>query len=125
MTVFKHIIRSGVSDSDDYLKTRGVILSNYISLILCASIILLFVIRWVQNGIVINSLITGFLLFLSPIVFNRFSQTTLSRLYLCYMPVGFLWYVFITNLSEATAVEASMYDSLRLFLLAVSFIPRR
>jgi signal transduction histidine kinase len=39
------------------------------------------------------------------------------------MPVGFLWYVFISNLSEAAAVEVSMYDGLRIFLLAVSFIP--
>ena len=123
MSIIKHIIRSGISDGDDYLKKRGVILSNYISLILCGSITLLFIIRWLKNGIFVESLIAGSLLFLVPIFFNRLAWTTVSRLYLCYMPVAFLWYIFISNLSEAPVVEQSMYDALRLFLLAVSFIP--
>ena len=108
MNVFKQIIRSGVSDSDDHLKARGIILSNYISLILCMSVALLFVVRWLQNGIFLSSLIVGFLLFISPVIFNRYSQTILSRLYLCYMPVAFLLYIFISNLANASAVETSM-----------------
>jgi signal transduction histidine kinase len=115
--------RSGVSASDHYLKARGVIISNYISLILCASITLIFVIRWLLNGIIIPSLIAGFLLFLSPIIFNRLSWTTLSRMFLCYVPVGFLWYIFISNLRDINSIEASIYDGLRMFLLSLSFIP--
>jgi signal transduction histidine kinase len=123
MNMFKQIIRSGVSDSDDYLKKRGVILCNYISLILCASIILLSVIRLAEGRSISQSLLTGFVLFLIPIFFNRLSWTTLSRLYLCYVPVGFLWYTFVSILRVVPVVETSMYDGLRILLLAVSFIP--
>lgn len=121
--MFKKIIRSGVSDRDDYLKKRGVILSNYISLILCGSILLICIIRLAEGRGISPSLINGFFLFLIPILFNRIRWTTLSRLYLCYTPVGYLWYVFVSSLRVAPVVETSVYDGLRIFLLAVSFIP--
>ena len=123
MNALAYIIRSGVTSKDHSLRARGIILSNYISLILGGSITLIFFIRWIMNGLLVPSLITGFLIFLVPIGLNRLSWTTLSRLYLCYVPVIFLWYIFISNLRMVSSIEASIYDGLRMFLLSVSFIP--
>ena len=66
MNLFTYIIRSGVTNKDHYLKARGIIISNYISMILGGSITLIFFIRWILNGLVVPGLITGLLIFLIP-----------------------------------------------------------
>ena len=45
MISFKNIIESGLLKTDTYQKKRGIVLSNYIALILCASVLVLFVLR--------------------------------------------------------------------------------
>jgi signal transduction histidine kinase len=128
MPWLSNIIRAGLSDTDVYQKKRGIIFSNYISLILCAAILVLFIFKQLAFGKIpygfnLNFLFIGFALFLSPIVLNKFLLTTLSRLSLCFAPVLFLWYLYISQLSKLAFVETTIYDSFRMFLLTVSFLP--
>ncbi len=128
MTWFSNIIHTGLSGTDVYQKKRGIIFSNYISLILCAAILVLFVFKKLAFGNIpygfnSNFLIIGLALFLSPILLNRFLLTTLSRLSLCLAPVLYLWYFYISQMSELDFIETTIYDSFRIFLLTVSFLP--
>ncbi len=121
--VLRQIIRSGVSNTDDHLTVRGIVLSNYISLILCTALVMLFALRWLMNGYVLYYAGVGIALFALPVIFNRLYWTTLSRLYLCYVPVIFLWLTFVSIFPQIESPENSIYDSVRMFLLAISPIP--
>jgi signal transduction histidine kinase len=119
-----NIVRSGLIDTDEYQKKRGIILTNYISLILCAALLVLFLNRIIFfDSYLIDILFVGLIAFVSPIVLNRFRYTVLSRLILCIVPVCFLWYSFIKLMWEMPAVDQSVYDGIRIFLLSICFIP--
>jgi hypothetical protein len=82
-----------------------------------------FIFGHIPGGLNIYSFSIGFGAFISPIMFNRAGMTTLSRLILCYTPVGLIWYVGISTVLYRPVIEQAAYDSLRIFLLAFSFIP--
>ncbi len=124
MTFFKRLIRSGLTRNDEYQNKRGIILSNYISIILGVTLLLLFLNRLLFfKDLFLGTFATGFLLFITPILCNRLHFTTLSRLLLCIVPVCFVWYVFITRMWEMASIDQSVYDGLRIFLLSLCFIP--
>jgi hypothetical protein len=128
MNWFRSIVRSGLLPTDEYQKKRAILLSNYISLLLCGCLLLLFIIRrfvfgHISGGVTVHFLIVGFILFLIPVVLNRLQLTTLSRMHLCFAPVCFIWYVNISLMNDVPVVEQAHYDSVRIHLLAVSFIP--
>lgn len=124
MKLLDNIVRSGLSDTDDYQKKRGIILSNYISLLLSTAILMAFFGNLLFFGINIwDKLVLGLIFFLSPIVCNRLLLTNLSRLVLCFFPVFFLWYGFVSLMIDMPVVEVSVYDGLRIFLLAMCSIP--
>ncbi len=128
MGVLKNIIRSGVLDSDPYSKKRSIVLSNYIAIILTIAAILVFVIRsslYSANtyALTFDFLIEAILLFLAPIVLNRFSLPTIGRLFLCLGSVLFLWHIYVIRMISMDQVESTIYDSFRIFLLALSPIP--
>ena len=125
---YRNIVRSGLNTTDEYQEKRAILLSNYISLVLCGCLLLLFVIRrfvfgHISGGINLEFLSVGIVLFVAPILLNRLERTTASRLLLCYAPVFFIWYVFILQLTDMPRVEQAAYDSMRIYLLAVSSIP--
>src|SRR5678815_2262794 len=102
MTWFRNIVLSGLSDADEYQKYRGILLSNYISLSLCGVLFLLFFVRrfvfgHVPGGVNLYFLILGLTAFGTPVLLNRAGLTTVSRLMLCYLPVCFLWYFYISQ----------------------------
>jgi len=128
MRLFSDIIHSGIRDGDAYQDKRGVLLSNYISLILSGAIVLIFVLRQlffsnVEHTLTIAYLPIALIMFMGSIVLNRFSLTTLSRICLCLSPVCFLWLVFLLEMKKFSITETSVYDSLRIYLLAVSVTP--
>lgn len=127
MISFRTIVESGLSKTDVYQKRRSILLSNYIALILCIAIILLGTIRFLFFRNVDQALFTtyfqGLILFSFAIVLNRLHLTTLSRLYLCMLPTAYVWYIFITTVMVSSKIETSIYDSLRIFILALSCIP--
>jgi len=127
MISFKDIVESGLLKADTYQKKRGVVLSNYIALILCAALLLLFVLRlFILHNINKETLINfpvGMALFLVTVFLNRLFLTTVSRLYLSLLPVAFLWYMAIYGTKILPSDKATDYDSLRIFFLAMSCIP--
>jgi len=128
MTWFRNIARSGLLHTDEYQKKRSILLSNYISLLLCGCLLLLFIIRrfvfgHISGGINVYFLAVGFILFLAPVLLNRLYLTTLSRIHLCYAPVCFIWYIYVSLMRDMSVIEQATYDSMRIYLLAVSSIP--
>src|SRR5258706_3055176 len=101
MISLKGIVESGLKKKDSYQKKRGIVLCNAIALILCASLLLLFILRlFVLHNINQATLLNfpiGMALFLATVLLNRLFLTTLSRLYLlsvagCLPLVhGYLW----------------------------------
>jgi hypothetical protein len=127
MISLRTIVESGLSKSDVYQKRRSILLSNYIALILCTAIVLLGAFRSllfhsVDQTLFMNYFI-GVILFSLAIVFNRAHWTTFSRLYLSLLPTAFVWYAFATTVMKPATVGTSIYDSLRIFLLAISCVP--
>lgn len=130
MTFFQNIIRSGIIKTEEYQEKRSIVLTNYISLILLAAILIIIIYRYlVLNDNSLNSIVSirvwviGVLLLISPILLNKFLFTTASRLTLCFTPVAFVWFAFISSMLKMETIEPSVYDGLRIYLLAVSFIP--
>src|SRR6185436_5090133 len=63
------------------------------------------------------------LLFFVPVLLNRFGRPLASRLALSIMPIVVLWYSFIGGMNAMPVIEVTVYDGLRLYLLAVGCIP--
>ena len=128
MSFFRNIVRSGLRDTDEYQKKRAILLSNYISLLLCGCLLLFFIIRrfvfgHISAGTDLHFLIVGLVSFIIPVLLNRVYLTTLSRILLCYTTVCFIWYTYISLMRSMKVIEQANYDSLRIYLLALSFMP--
>lgn len=124
MGEFQRIIRTGVSESDVYQEKRGIILSNSIAFILLGSLVAVNISWLFYFGTTsISYTIVGFILFLSPIICNRFHFTKLSRLIVCFAPVFFIWYVFLSRMVEMETIGPSVYSGFRIYLVAVCFVP--
>jgi len=127
MISFQNIVESGLSKNDLYQKRRGILLANYIALILCTAIILLYMIRFLYfHSITLKVTVTyftGFTLIFFTIILSRLRLTTLSRLYLCLLPIAYIWYTFLMGMVKMQKIDTTIYDSLRIFLLALSCIP--
>jgi hypothetical protein len=127
MISFKAIVESGVAKSDVYQRRRSILLSNYIALILCGAIILLSITRFLLfhdiDQTQARNYFLGFILFSATTLLNRLRLTTLSRLYLSVLPIAYLWYIYIASMKLMPTIDTSIYDSLRIFLLALSCIP--
>jgi len=127
MNPFKNIVESGLLQTDTYQEKRGIVLSNYIALILCACVMVLIIVRFfffhdIDKAALINYPI-GVALFLFTIVLNRFFLTTLSRLYLSFVPYAYLWYNSLYGMNLLSSDLPTQYDSLRIYFLAFSCIP--
>ena len=125
MNWIKKITHSGISEEDPSSLKREVLLTNYISLILCTSVLILFIywLLFIGDFWIIKNLLIGFLLFLLPVVLNRLGYTKIGRLYICYLPVIYLWFMFINIINRSAEIQASLYDGLRIYLLSLSIIP--
>jgi hypothetical protein len=124
----RNIARTGIKDSDEYQVRRGILLSNYISLILIGALTLLYIVRRtyfasMPGGISLLSYLLGIIAFITPILSNKAGFTTFSRIILCYAPVVFIWVVAIKVMWSLPQVVQASYDSVRILFLAVSFIP--
>ncbi len=128
MSILNKIIYSGIQDSFYFQRKRGVIIANYISLLLSSLILLAYTVDLIpllniERLLSTGDLFKGLFIFLTPVLINRFSLTTLSRMWLCVGSMGFFWFVFVDHMMGLEVVESSVYDSLRIYLLATSAIP--
>ncbi len=129
MNFLQWITHTGLIRTDKYQKRRGVIIANSMSLILCGVILLSYALRYfvfseVGNAPPLKFLFVGLFFCSAPLVLNRSSLTTASRLFLCYGTVVFIWVSFLLRMrAEVEPIPTSVYDTLRIYLLAVSIIP--
>src|SRR5258708_14517683 len=111
MITFQNIVESGLTKNDLYQKRRGILLANYIALILCTAIILLYMIRFLYfHSITLEATIiysAGFILIFLTVVLNRLRLTTLSRLYLCLLPIAYIWYTFVTGMMNMPRIDTT------------------
>lgn len=126
---FNGFVYCGIQKSDHYADKRSILISNYISLSLVAALLASYVIRLLFFQHVTSSHLTfctifiGIVAVLFPVLLNCFQLTTLSRILMCYIPVGYLWYAYVSGMKAATEIEVSMYDGLRLQMIALSITP--
>jgi signal transduction histidine kinase len=127
MFFLKRIAYIGFSELNSHQVRRGVMLSNIISMLYCIAIVLIFAFRQfyadIPNGLTAPLVVLGLCAFLLPILLNRLDLIFLSRLFVCIVPIIYVWLVFLTIMSRSQFLEPSMYDSLRIFLIAFSFAP--
>lgn len=125
MRLLRHIAHSGLSVGDPYHNKRSILLSNYLSLILCCGVIIVILSRVFifRDPEPLRNLFVGLVVFAMPICLNRLSFTVASRLFLCWGTVGFVWYAFIEIMLKKGLIEVTMYDGLRIYLLAMSILP--
>ncbi len=125
MTLLRNIIHSGIIKTDSYSNKRGLAISNGISLILSGLVVLTFILRLLIVGRIpdIPLNVIGIVLFLLPILLNRFLWTTASRLFLCIIPIGLIWLANISQLRETVIDTSPNYETLRIYLLSMTFIP--
>jgi signal transduction histidine kinase len=124
MNALHSFIRTGVSSSDEYQEKRAIILSNCIALILLAALVVSNI-SWLFffGTTLLSYTVIGLLLFLSPILCNRFHFTKVSRLIVCFAPVFFIWYVFLSRMLDMETIGPSVYSGFRIYLVAVCFVP--
>ncbi len=125
MNLLKDIIYSGISKGQTTASKRGTIITNYLSLILSVLLLLLYLYRLIifDNANLDSFWLLGVTMFLLPLGLNRLEWSTSAKLALCYAPVCFLWYAFISVVNNREIIEISMYDGLRLFLVSMGILP--
>jgi len=125
MNLLKTIVRSGIEVGMSYKTKRSILISNYFSLILTVAILAIFAFRLTVFATpkVDIHWILGLTVFSLPVVLNRLRLTIIGRLVLCTAPILFIWYSFIDNLHHVENLQVTQYDGIRIFVLAVSFVP--
>jgi PAS domain S-box-containing protein len=121
----KRLISTGTSFTEKPADKRNTIIANYFSLIIFIATLLLLAIRSIFFNISPDiKIITTGLLFLLPLLFNRFGFLFLARLYLCWLPSIAVMFIYITEgMKKNSMILASDYDSHRLYLLGFAVIP--
>jgi len=125
----KNIIRkaafAGVSEEQSLDARRAIIITNYLSLtlLLCLLILVFYRTLVVGNEARGSLWIAGMVVLVSPLILNRLRLTLLARIALCYFPVIYIWYGFVSIMIEKQTLEVSMFDGLRLYILSVSVLP--
>lgn len=126
MPLIKNFTESGIAFTDSKAEQRNIILTNYISLVAANATLLLLIGRSLfafVNFSIIFTLFQGVVLFLIPIILNRFGMINLSRLTLCWIPALYQLYATLRTMSETLEFENSTYVGLRFFLMAFSCFP--
>src|SRR4051812_32421592 len=125
MNLIKNLLESGFRKSDDYQQRRVTLLTNSISLILVGVMMVLFLVRIVlfSHFCTPFDLLFEAVLMFVPIFLNRLYLPAASRLFLSIVLIIFIWYSFINGIKEMPSVAITVYDGLRLYLLAVSCVP--
>jgi len=126
--LIESITQWGISEGDINQKKRSIAICNYISLLLFLGVSLIYIIRRTYYGNIplgFNTpyLLIGFISSFLPLLMNRFYFTSASRIAISILPVLFVWYYFVDQLNQMQQVELTAFDSLRIFLLALSMIP--
>lgn len=126
MKMLRKIVRTGLTEGQEYREKRAILLSNYISLTLSGALLTLFLIRRVifgdvPGGVMTMHLVVGIVAFSSPLILNGVGRTTLARFVLCCVPIVYLWWVYISLMKQMPFVASTEYDSCRIFFARARF----
>lgn len=123
---FKNVVHSGTASTDLKSEKRNVILTNKISLLPTLGIVLLLILRSAFSGPHASAntwLVLGCVLFIIPIMLNRFGAIYASRIVLCWLPSIFVIYVSYRVLNTIEATSVSSYLGIRFYLIAFCCFP--
>jgi PAS domain S-box-containing protein len=126
MSALKRITESGVSYAEAKSEKRNIVLTNYISLVAAGATLSLLIGRFLfahVNFSIALTLMQGCILFLLPVLLNRFGFINVSRLALCWLPPAYQLYATLQTMKEVSEFETSTYVGLRFFILAFSCFP--
>jgi len=126
MSALKRITESGVSYAEGKSEKRNIVLTNYVSLVAAGATLLLLIGRYLFahiNFSIALTLMQGCILFLLPVLLNRFGFINVSRLALCWLPPAYQLYATLQTMKEVSEFETSTYVGLRFFILAFSCFP--
>lgn len=118
------ITQTGVKNDTLQSQNRSIIFSNCIALILSGAGLLLFILVPQNHNIggLTESLISV-AIFTVPILLNRVSLYSISRLYLCWVPPFLISWAMIDGMKGIDVVPISGYTGLRIYIIATSCIP--
>jgi len=126
MSALKRITESGVSYAEARSEKRNIVLTNYISLVAAGATLSLLIGRFLfahVNFSIALTLMQGCILFLLPVLLNRFGFVNASRLALCWLPPVHQLYATLQTMKEVSEFETSTYVGLRFFILAFGCFP--
>lgn len=124
MRILKRIFHAGFTSQMHYRERRQVLIANYISVALALVVFIQIILReHVFQSRVTPVTQVYFLFCLVPLMLNSFRFTGVGRVSLSLIPVFLVWSGFADGIRVTGSVEQSMYDGMRLFLIAVSIIP--
>lgn len=121
----KNITESGAPFANSTAERRNIVLTNALSIVSSVAVILLLVCRHALDGPFQSARVALYfatLLFLAPIVLNRYGLTRLARLAMCWIPPLFLMGISYYVLS-AEDVSVVSYLGMRYYLLAFCCSP--
>ncbi|MEQ8924435.1 MAG: hypothetical protein RLO81_01415 [Fulvivirga sp.] len=128
MNIVQHIVKSGIANAKSYQDKRGILISNYISLIINVAVLMIYILGLIffndlSYGVSGMHLVIGVLAFSSTIFLNRLGFDYLARFLICLLPILYLWFIFISQMPDLPYVYPSIYGAIRIFLLTFSTIP--
>lgn len=121
---FKEIIYTGIRPQSRPSERRSIMLTNALCLIISGAVLMILMIRhfFASNSFAANLIMMAGAMLL-PIVFNYFKRTGLSQITLSWLPVIFLFYIYITELTKMDSPSPAFYDALKIYLVGLSALP--
>jgi PAS domain S-box-containing protein len=126
MSLIRKFTNTGVNHAKTKSEKRNVVLGNYVCLIAATANMLLALGRFYYGAtsvMAVQTLIPGTLLFLVPVILNRYGFLRVSRLLLCWAPPAFVMYGTVLIMNATSTFESSSYVGIRYTMLATSSIP--
>jgi PAS domain S-box-containing protein len=126
MSFLRVITSYGISPGHSQWEKRNIILTNYISLVVaCAPMLLILAVFFLVDFdfYLIGRLLFASFIFLFPIAANRLGYINLSRILLCWLPSVVIFSVVVADVKAGSAMSASSYVGVRLFLLPIGCFP--
>jgi PAS domain S-box-containing protein len=120
----KRLTHSGASFAYNASEERSVIVCNCISLVFFFVYAISLIVRFIFFKIPVGGFApVHMILYALPIAMNRLGYIRLSRIYLCWVPSVLLIVNFLSLLKTTTERPDSLYDAVRIYLLAFSCLP--
>jgi signal transduction histidine kinase len=128
MKLFIRFFSLGLNSDQTNLLQREILYTNIIAVLLMLTTALFYIavkidFPEVTYSMTLKGMLVGEICFCIPLLLNYFNRTTLSRIFICYLPIVYIWTLTIISFQHVSMIEDTRYDSLKILLLSVSLIP--